>query len=330
MKKKLVLMSSMFLLVLMITTGYSFGEGKELKVWQVPNITNAAEAYFSPDGKTLIGNVQAKGDKHHGVYTLNIDGTNLTKIENKGKGACSYYHPSGKSVIWTSTKDHLNLKEKGNYSDPNNYPKGAEIYTSDLKGNNVKRLTNNLYYDAEVGYSPDGKIILFARMINGMQDLWTMNPDGSNQKQITHTPEWQEGGAFIMADNKTIIYRAWKKSDQGKRGLPMTIFTINVDGTGLKQITTDPGTNWAPFPAPDGKHFVYIRVLPPHNYEIFLMNMETKKKVRLTYDKGFDGFPVISPDGKLLCFSSSRNNKKGDRSLKWYLMDISSYNLGKK
>jgi len=331
MKRNSILMSiTAFVLLLTVTTGYNFANEKELPIKRVPNIDNAAEAYFSPDCKTLIGNVQAKGDTHHGVYTINIDGTNLKAIERKGFGACSYWHPNGKSIIWTSTMDHLDLKNQGDFSDPNNYPKGAEIYISDLDGKNVKRLTNNLYYDAEVGYSPNGKIILFSRMIDGKIDLWTMNPDGSNQKQVTHTAELQEGGAFIMPDNETIIYRAWKKSDQGQRGMPMTIYTIKIDGTDRKQITTDPGTNWAPFPAPDGKHFVYIRVLPPHNYEIYLMNIETKKKTRLTYDKGFDGFPVLSPDGKMLCFSSSRGNKRGNRALKWYIMDVSSLNLGKK
>ncbi len=327
--KKLVLVSiSVLALLLMVTTSYSFANKKEMPVKRVPNIENAAEAYFSPDGKSLIGNVKAKGDHSHGVYTINIDGTNLKAIENKGEGACSYFHPNGKGLIWTSTMDHMDLKNKGNYSDPENYPRGAEIYTSDLDGKNVKRLTNNLYYDAEVAYSPNGKLILFGRMINGNMDLWTMNPDGSNQKQITHTPEWQEGGAFIMADNKTIVLRAWEKKNQGKgKGLPMTIFTIDINGKNLKQITFDKGTNWAPFPTPDGTGFVFVKVLPPHNYEIYYMNFKTKKQTRLTYDKGFDGFPVLSPDGKMLCFSSSRGNKKGNRALKWYIMDISSLNL---
>ena len=304
-------------------------EAKELESWQVPNIGEAAEAYFSPDSKTLICNAKGEGDSTHMVYTINIDGSNKKRINDKGEDACSFYHPNGKRIIWTSTRDNLHMP-KGNYSIPKNYPQGAELFTSDLDGNNVIRLTDNEYYDAEVGYSPDGLKILFSRQIDGEVDLWVMNEDGSNQHQITFTPEWQEGGAFYLRDNKTIIFRAWKIEDEAERGMPMTIFTIKDDGSDLKQITHEAGTNWAPFPAPDDKHFVFIKVLPPHNYEIFLMNMETGEQTRLTYKDAFDGFPVISPDGKLMTFSSNRDAAPGDRALTLYLMDISSFNLGVK
>lgn len=303
-------------------------EQKEFKVWSVPNIEEGAEFYFSPDGKSLIGNAKLNGDVVHQVYTVNIDGTNILRINNKGEDACSFYFPDGKRLLFTSTKDNLDLP-KSNYSDPNDYPQGAELYSCNLDGSDVKRLTNNKVYDAEVSVSPDGKWILFTRQVDGKLDLWKMRPDGSEQHQITFTPEWQEGGSFFI-NNETIICRAWNIKDQAQRGMPMSIFTIKCDGSGRKQITNDTGTNWAPHPAPDGEHFVFVKVLPPHNYEIFLMSLKTGKQTRLTYNDGFDGFPAVSPDGKLLTFDSSRNAKDGERKLIPYLMDISSLNLGVK
>lgn len=302
---------------------------EEFKITKIPNVTNGAETYFSPDGLSVIFNGKMGKDTTHYVYTVNIDGTNLKKINNKGDDACSHYFPDGKHLIWTSTRDHLDM-HRGNYSDPKDYPQGAELYVSDLEGNKVKRLTNNKQYDAEVGVSPDGKTILFSRQTNGMIDLWTMNPDGSNQKQITFTPDWQEGGAFIMPDNKTIIFRAWKKSEEGKEKKDMHIFTVGVDGKNWKQITHKSGTHWAPFPAPDGDHFAYVTVFPPHNYEIMLRSLKTGEERRLTNNPAFDGFPAFSPDGTKIAFSSSRGNEKGNRSLKLYVMDVSSLNLGVK
>jgi Tol biopolymer transport system component len=304
------------------------GQEKELRVWPIPTINEGAEFYFSPDGQSLIGNAKMDGDTVHHVYTFRIDGTNIVKINGEGEDACSYFMPDGKHVIFTSTRDNPSLA-RGNFSDPNNYPQGAELYTSGLDGKNVKRLTSNLHYDAEVSASPDGSLLLFTRQIDGMLDLWTMRPDGSDQKQITHTPEWQEGGSFFL-DSKTIIYRAWERKNQGQRGMPMNIFTVKTDGTGLRRITNDDGTNWAPFPAPDGEHFVFVKVLPPHNYEIFLMSMKTGKQTRLTYSDAFDGFPALSPDGKLLTFDSNRDAKNGEKKLRPYLMDISSLHLGPK
>ncbi|NOQ91413.1 MAG: hypothetical protein GQ552_01695 [Flavobacteriaceae bacterium] len=302
----------------------------ELPITNIPTVTNGAEAYFSPDGKAVIFNGKMGQDSTHYVYTINIDGTDLKKINGIGDDACSHFTPDGKNLIWTSTKDNLDM-HRGNYSDPQDYPQGAELYMSDLDGGNIVRLTNNDQYDAEVGISPNGKIILFSRQSKkGEIDLWTMNPDGTNQTQITFTPDWQEGGAFIMGDNKTILMRAWKKSEEGQDKKDMHLFTVDVDGKNLKQISHKSGTHWAPFPAPDGEHFAYVTVFPPHNYEIMLRSLKTGEEQRLTNNTAFDGFPAFSPDGKTISFSSSRGNEKGNRSLKLYTMDVSSLNLGPK
>jgi TolB protein len=301
--------------------------GQELPVVKIPIAGQAAEGYFSPDSKSMICNAKFEGDKEFQVYTFNIDGSQVRRINDRGADACSFYYPDGKKLIWTSTRDHADLPA-GNYSDANDYPKGAELYSSDLEGGNVVRMTNNLVYDAEVTVSPDGKWILFGRQTDGKMDLYRMRPDGTELFQITNTPDWQEGGAQWMPDGQRIIYRAWKIQDQGQRGMPMTIFTIKPDGTGLTQVTHEPGTNWAPAPAPDGRHFVFVKLLPPRNFEVFMMDLVTGTQQRLTFNDAFDGFPAISPDGHWMGFSSSRGAQPGTRQMFMYLMDISSLHVG--
>ena len=324
----ILIVISIFLCSAMSTIWGQAQDEEKFKIWQVPNIDQGAEFYFSPDGKSMIGNAKLGDDTVHHVYTFRIDGTDILKINDKGEDACSFYFPNGERLLYTSTRDNLDMP-KGEFSNPNNYPQGAEIYSCDLKGNDLKRLTENKYYDAEISASPDGEWLLFTRQIDGKLDLWKMRPDGSEQEQITFTDAWQEGGAFFI-DNETIIYRAWDIGDQNQRGMPMSIFTSKIDGSEVKRITNDEGTNWAPFPAPDCDHFVFVKVLPPHNYEIYLMSLKTGEQTRLTFSDSFDGFPVISPDGKLVSFDSSRDAKKGERKLKAYFMDVSSLNLGPK
>jgi TolB protein len=306
----------------------TYSEPSELPVARIPHPGEAAEAYFSPDGQSLICNAKLDGDEAHQVYTMKLDGSDIRRINDQGDDACSFYYPDGERLIWTSTRDFPEKVEGVSFSDPNNYPQGSELYSSALDGSDVKRLTDNEYYDAEVSVSPNGDWVLFSRQVDGKLDLWKMKADGSEQEQITFTPEEQEGGSFILPDNETILYRSWTIADQAERGMPMTIYTIKMNGTDKRQITHEEGTNWAPYPAPDGQHFAFVKVLPPHNFEVFMMNMESGEQTRLTYDDGFDGFPAISPDGNTLVFSSSRDAAEGERALYLYTMDISSLNVG--
>ncbi|KAA6456692.1 hypothetical protein DYQ86_24855 [Acidobacteria bacterium AB60] len=304
-------------------------DGQELPVHKIPNLSPGAEFYFSPDGTHLIGNAKREGDTSYHVYTLAVDGTDIRRINDKGDDACSFYFPDGKRIIWTSTKDHPELA-KSNFSNPSDYPQGSELYTSNLDGSDVKRLTNNNVYDAEVSVAPNGKWILFGSQRSGKMELWKSDIDGSNPVQITHLDGWEPGGSFLFRDGKTIIFRAWRSEDAraNKKSLPMTLYSIQADGTSLRALTHDDGTNWSPFPAPDGHHYVFVKVLPPHNYEIFLGDLNTDDQKRLTFNEAFDGYPSISPDGHWLAFTSTRDSAPGSHSTGVYLMDISSLHLG--
>jgi Tol biopolymer transport system component len=96
------------------------------------------------------------------TYTFTDTGTGVKRIDDKGQDACSYLFPDGKRIVWTSTKDNLDMPI-GNWSDSNDYPQGAEFYISDLDGGNAKRLTFNRGFDGFPSLSPDGRKMLFAR-----------------------------------------------------------------------------------------------------------------------------------------------------------------------
>jgi Tol biopolymer transport system component len=107
----------------------------------------------------------------------------------------------------------------------------------------------------------------------------------------------------------------------------MTVFTIKHDGTELTERTFDRDMNWAPYPAPDGRHYVFVRIVDGTNWEIFLGDLAGGEPVRLTYSDTFDGFPSLSPDGTKMLFARS----EGERfmsDLATYVMDVSSLNLG--
>lgn len=83
--------------------------------------------------------------------------------------------------------------------------------------------------------SPDGKSVLYSvEFVNlkadkGNRELWVMDIDGKNQRQITVTPESENGAVWIKNGTK-IAYMA--STDDG-----MQIFTINPDGSEKTQIS---------------------------------------------------------------------------------------------
>jgi len=320
---------------------------KELPIREIPNIPETAEAYYAPDNIHIIAQTQdpkalrAKDDKSAGgalTWIFKDDGSEAWRVNDRGQDACSWFFPDMQRIVWTSTRDNMDMPV-GNWSEDTDYPQGAELYTSDLKGGNVKRLTNNKYYEAEVTVSPDGKWIVFGRQIDGNMDIWIMKSDGTGEKQLTFTPDWQEGAPYFLPDNKTILYRAWQRSvtaelkrireETGQRNqTPMTIFTMHLDGSNVVPRTFTNDMNWAPFPAPDGRHFAYVRIGEGNNWDVYLGDLSgAEPPRRLTFSPAFDGFPAISPDGKKLLFTRS----KGQRfmsDLYTHVMDISSLNIG--
>ena len=320
--------------------------GKELPVRMIPNIPESAEAYYAPDNFHVIAQTkdpmaaQPEKGKVGGslTFTYTDTGEELTRINDKGQDACSWFVlPDGKRVIWTSTRDHPEMPP-GNWSEETDYPQGAELYTSDLKGGDIKRLTNNKYYEAEVTTSLDGKWVFFGRQIDGKLDIWKMRIDGTDEQQLTFTADWQEGAPYPTPDGKHLIFRAWKRSDKlrineeykatGKhQQTPMTIFTMTTDGTDVQPRTFTKDMNWAPFIAPDGQHFFYDRVFEGNNWEIVMNDLAGGEPVQITYNKGFDGFVSISWDGKKALFGRSLGS--GFMSnIHTFVMDISSLNVG--
>lgn len=316
--------------------------GPELPVRRIPNIRAGGEAYYAPDSRHLIAQLEDPlAQKGQGVggggsltYIFTDDGTYSRRISDRGQDACSFFFPDMKHVVWTSTRDNMNIP-LGNWFDDADYPRGAELYISDLEGKHLRRLIHNQWYDAEVSVSPDGKWVVFGRETDGRMDIWRIRPDGSGEQQITHTEDWQEGAPFYMPDNETIMFRAWQTSvknelrktqsqGRGRWITPMTVFTIRQDGTGLKQRTFDRDMNWAPFPAADGRHYVFVRALDGNNWEIFLGDLAGGAPQRLTYHPHFDGLPSLSPDGRKMVFA--RQGDGGDFAV--HVMDVSSLNLG--
>ena len=153
-----------------------------------------------------------------------------------------------------------------------------------------------------------------------------MDIDGKNQKQLTFGLGY-DGGAFFSPDSKKIVFRSSrpkteteiaKYKDLLSRNLVeptnMEIYTINVDGTNLRQVTTLGKANWAPFYHPNNKKIIFSsnhKSARGYDFQLFMINEDGSNLEQITTESVFNSFPMFSPNGKQLVFSSNRNNGGG-------------------
>jgi len=297
---------------------------------------NNAEAYWSPNGKMLTfqSDFAKWGNSCDQIYVMEIakakDSTYKPQRLSNGDGrtTCSFFLPDNKHILFAST--HLtdkmcpatgDLRANGKYLWP--IYASYDIFISDLEGNITKQLTNSPGYDAEAVVSPKGDKILFTSTRGGDLDLWIMNIDGSDPRQLTNELGY-DGGGFFSADGKKIVFRASRPKTEADikeykdflaRDLvapsAMEIFTINADGTDLKQVTNLGKANWAPYFTPSGNKIIFSSnhaAEKGFNFQLYTVKLDGTDLEQITYESVFNSFPMFSPDGKKIAFSSNRLN----------------------
>lgn len=296
-----------------------------------------AEAYFSYDGKYLVfQKTSAKeGIPCDQIYIGKIPANEkeafVPKLVSSGKGrtTCAYFLPDGKHIVYAST--HLGgdecppVPDRSKYGNRYIWPLYAsyDIFMADTNGMIVKQLTNAKGYDAEATISPDGRKMVYTSDKDGDLELYIMDLKTGKEKRITHTVGY-DGGAWFSPDGEKLIWRASRPQTAEEikeykdflaehlvAPTRMEVYTANVDGSDMKQITSLGQANWAPVFMPDSKRILfasnheYKRGFP---FNLYLMNGDGTNRVKVSRDKGFDAFAMFSYDGRKIVFCSNRNN----------------------
>lgn len=307
-----------------------------------------AEAYFSPNGKYLSfqSNNKAWGLQCDQIFNLDIKKAikkgNTYKPDmistGFGRTTCSYFMKGNKKILYASTHIHGERcpeepPRTGKYVWPiyNTF----DIFVADLKGKIAQRLTDAPGYDAEATVSPKGDKIVFTSDRSGDLELWIMDSDGKNQKQITSQLGY-DGGAFFSPDGKQLVFRASRPKTEAEikeykdllaQGLVqptnMEIYTCDIDGGNLHQVTNLGKANWAPFFLPSGKKIIFSsnhKSERGYDFQLYMINPDGTGLEQVTTESNFNAFPMFSPDGKKIAFSSNRNNG-GTRDTNVFIAD---------
>ena len=307
-----------------------------------------AEAYWSFDDSKLIFQAtnQKWGEDCDQIYIIDTndytlkDSTPHMVSLGLGRTTCSYFLPGDTTILYASThlKDakcpHVpERRMNGKYVWP--IYDSYDICISDLDGNIVRQITAEKGYDAEATVSPLGDKIVFTSIRSGDLELYTCNIDGSNVTQVTNQLGY-DGGAFFSNDGKKLVFRSSRPKtpkeikeykDLLSQGLvqptKMEIYTCNVDGSNLKQITDLGKANWSPFFHPSDQKIIFCsnhetKIGFPFN--LYMIDVNGENLEQISFDKTFDSFPVFSNDGNKIVFSSNRNNG-GTRETNIFIAD---------
>jgi Tol biopolymer transport system component/DNA-binding winged helix-turn-helix (wHTH) protein len=160
-------------------------------------------------------------------------------------------------------------------------------------GRNLKKITQALDMFC---WAPNGRIV-YVSAANGVGDIWIMQADGEEQKQLTVNVA-SNAAPVVTSDNRYIVFTS-------NRTGALQIWRMNLDGGDQIQLTTGGGKNF-PAVSPDGRWIVYNTT---DDWHLWKVSIDGGTPAALSSYIG--SHPSISPDGKLIaCISASESKRE--------------------
>ncbi len=250
-------------------------------------------ASWSADNTIVYG--QVPGD----IMRVSANGGTPETLIKRKSGASVYPHilPDGKSVLYTDSSSQTQTR----------------VMVKPLKSGEPREL----FAGVAVGYLPTGHIVFGLPNSNSLFaipfDLDTMEVKGGPVPIVEGV--MGHGMQCAVSDSGTLVYIPGTSG--GATAGQLTL--VWVDRNGKEEPLTIPaGVYDNPRISPDGKR-VALSVGPTETQDVWVWDFGLKTLTRLTFDKGQDGFPVWTPDGKRIAFHTHQKNGRG--SIYWKAAD---------
>ena len=189
-----------------------------------------------------------------------------------------------------------------------------DLYIVNRNGLNMRWLTRLPGVEYEPVWSPDGTKILFRGIdMDGVNDLWTVNVDGTGfTKLTTALPAGvsNAGQASWSPDGRRIVFTATRNGVQ-------KLWTMNADGSAATQLTTDAGFDVTPTWSPDGSRIAFTRwdaAAPANGWDVVIVPVTGGAAVRISLP-GDQQLPAWSPDGQYIAVTGTLIAGQGTQNL---------------
>ncbi|UCD85310.1 MAG: PD40 domain-containing protein [Deltaproteobacteria bacterium] len=249
-----------------------------------------------PSGKIVFQTFAGKDSGQNGIYIMNADGSNVTRLTYYNGDAYPALSPDGSKIAFRASRD-------GNY----------EIYVMDVDGSNQTNLTRNITSDGYPAWSPDGSKIAFSSRRDGNYEIHIMNADGSNVTRLTNHPATDRAPSWSPDGNK-IVFQSQRDDNDYE------IYVMDADGGNVTRLTYNTVFDLHPAWSPDGSKIAFTSERDG-NFEIYVMDADGSNVTNLTNCRSWDYEPTWSPDGKYIAFETLRG---GDTEI--YVMDADGSN----
>jgi Tol biopolymer transport system component len=192
----------------------------------------------------------------------------------------------------------------------------GDLYEMPVVGGKAKRLTHGQAFDVQPRFSPDGSQIAFASDRAGGDNLWVMDVDGENPRQISkenfrlvNGPAWTPDGQYLLGRKHFSSTRSlgagevWMYHISGGSGLQLTKRKNDQQDQG-NEIALSPDGRYVYFSEDmsGGSTFQYNKDPNGQIYTVRRLDRETGKVRNLITGAGGSVRPVPSPDGKHIAF----------------------------
>ncbi|MEG4440427.1 DPP IV N-terminal domain-containing protein [Microcoleus sp. AT9_B5] len=273
-----------------------------------PNIDVSYTLVWSPNGQQLAF---VSGDTD--IYTVNADGSRLTKqFAGDACKAANFeiaWFSNSQKLVFARSCDGFTLDSPGSqsfYTSNNSGIRGTKLVMNlEVGGVPLKTEISSQFY-----LSPDGQQVAFVKDKN----IYKMNADGSGMTKLTKSSgEYISGGSqLVWSPDRTkiaFLFGAYPKQQ---------IYTINADGTNLKNLTNNPQHEVYSvklFWSPDSSRIAYYYNKPGDSageqQDIYLLDINRGTAKNLTQKPSNYDALSWSPDGKFIAFVAGEfNNQK--------------------